>query len=77
MRNHVKLAYNSVAAWLERKPPVLEAVAAREELAENLALQDRAAQCMRSLRHAQGALSLEIIEAKPVFEGDKISDLQV
>ena len=77
VRNHAKLAYNSVAAWLEGKTPVPLAVAAKEGLAENLLLQDQAAQKMKSLRHAQGALSLETIEAKPVFEGDKISDLQV
>jgi len=75
--NHAKLAYNSVAAWLEGKSPVPEAVAAIEGLAENLAIQDRAAQSMKSLRHAQGALSLETIEAKMVFKGDKISDLLV
>ena len=77
VRNHAKLAYNSVGAWLEGKTPVPEAVAAKEGLAENLLLQDQAAQKMKSLRHAQGALSLETIEAKSVFEGDKISHLQV
>ncbi|MEI6103403.1 MAG: RNB domain-containing ribonuclease [Methanothrix sp.] len=77
VHNHAKLAYNSVGAWLEGKTPVPEAVAAKEGLAENLLLQDQAAQKMKSLRHAQGALSLETIEAKSVFEGDKISDLQV
>ena len=77
VRNHAKLAYNSVGAWLEGKTPVPEAVAAKEGLAENLLLQDQAAQKMKSLRHAQGALSLETIEAKSVFEGDRISHLQV
>ncbi len=77
VRNHAKLAYNSVGAWLEGKTPVPQAVAAVEGLAENLLLQDQVAQKMKGLRHAQGALSLETIEAKPVFDGDKISDLQV
>jgi exoribonuclease-2 len=77
VRNHAKLAYNSVAAWLEGKTPVLAAVAAVDGLAESLLLQDRAAQMMKSLRHAQGALSLETIEAKPVFKGERISDLLV
>ena len=77
VHNHAKLAYNSVAAWLEGKTPVPEAVTSLEGLAENLLLQDQAAQKMKSLRHAQGALSLETIEAKSVFEGDKISDLRV
>ncbi|MGB5100097.1 MAG: RNB domain-containing ribonuclease [Methanothrix sp.] len=77
VRNHAKLAYNSVGAWLEGKTPAPQAVTAAPGLAENLLLQDRAAQKMKSLRHAQGALSLETIEAKPVFEGDKISGLLV
>lgn len=77
VRNHAKLAYNSVGAWLEGRGELPEAVAAVPELAENLLLQDQAAQNMKSLRHAQGALSLETIEAKPVFEGDRISGLLV
>jgi ribonuclease R len=77
VRNHSKLAYNSVAAWLEGKTPVLTAIAAVDGLAENLLLQDRVAQMMKSLRHAQGALSLETIEAKPIFKGEKICNLLV
>ena len=56
---------------------MLPAVADVNGLAENLLLQDRVAQMMKSLRHAQGALSLETIEAKPVFKGEKISNLLV
>jgi exoribonuclease-2 len=77
VRNHAKLAYNSVGAWLEDRALEPEEVAAVPGLAENLRLQDQAAQNMKSLRHAQGALSLETIEAKPVFEGDRISGLLV
>ena len=77
VRNHAKLAYNSVGAWLEGRDPEPEAVSAVPGLAENLRLQDQAAQNMKSLRHAQGALSLETIEARPVFEGDRISGLLV
>jgi exoribonuclease R len=46
-------------------------------LAENLHLQNRTAQRMRNLRHVHGALSLETLEAKPIFDGEKIRDLQV
>ena len=46
-------------------------------LAENLRVQDRIAQSLKTLRHVQGALSLETIEAKPVFDGDQIRDLEV
>ena len=77
VRNHAKLAYNSVAAWLEGNGAVPEAIAAVNGLAENLRLQDRVAQSLKNLRHVHGALSLETIEAKPVFDGDQIRDLEV
>ncbi len=77
VRNHAKLAYNSVAAWLEGKTPMPPAVADVNGLAENLQLQDKVALMMKSRRHKQGALSLETIEAKPVFEGEKIRNLLV
>lgn len=76
VRNHAKLAYNSVAAWLDGGN-MPEAIATVNGLAENLRAQDRAAQSMKNLRHVHGALSLETIEARPVFEGDAIRDLQV
>jgi len=75
--NHAKLAYNSVAAWLENKGAIPPAIVAIEGLAENLQLQDRAAQSMKQLRHVQGALSLETVQAKPVFDGDQIRALEI
>jgi exoribonuclease-2 len=77
VRNHAKLAYNSVAAWLEGDGIVPAAVAAVEGLEENLRLQDKAAQGMKNLRQVNGALSFETIESRPVFDGDEIRDLQV
>lgn len=75
--NHAKLAYNSVAAWLENKGAIPEAIVAVRGLAENLKLQARAAQSMQNFRHIHGALSLETIEAKPVFDGDQIRALEL
>jgi VacB/RNase II family 3'-5' exoribonuclease len=77
VRNQAKLAYNSVAAWLEGKGPMPEAVAAVPGLADNLRLQDRVAQQLKALRHKHGALDFQTLEARPVFAGDKILDLQV
>jgi ribonuclease R len=75
VRNKAKLAYNSVAAWLDGSGSVPEAIPAVNGLDENLRLQDTAAQSMRNLRHSQGALSLETIEAKAVFDGDQLTAL--
>jgi exoribonuclease-2 len=44
-------------------------------LAENLRLQDRVSQQLKNIRHINGALSLETIEARPVFKGDQILEL--
>ena len=76
VHNRAKLAYNSVAAWLEKNGPIPPAIVAVQGLAENLQLQDRVAQSLKNLRHDQGALSLETIEAKPVFDGDQLSALE-
>lgn len=76
VRNHARLAYHSVGAWLEGGEAP-ELVAAVPELAENLRLQDRIAQKMRRLRHVHGALSLETLEARPVFEGEQLQELAV
>ncbi len=76
VRNKAKLAYNGVAAWLEGTSPMPERIGVVSGLAENLQLQDRVAQCMHKYRHAQGALSLETIEAKPMFDGDHLTGLE-
>jgi len=76
VRNHAKLAYNSLAAWLEGSRPMPEAISAVNGLEDNLRLQDRAARTLKSLRHKHGALDLETIEARPVFDGDEIKDLE-
>lgn len=74
--NHAKLAYNALAEWLEGTGPLPDAAAAVNGLAENLKLQDRATQTLRKQRAASGALSLESIEAKPVFENENLRDLE-
>ena len=76
VRNHAQLAYASVGAWLEGGSPP-EAIPTVNGLADNLRMQDRVAQSMRNFRHVHGALSLETIEARPIFDGDQIRDLEV
>lgn len=77
VRNRAKLAYNSVADWLEGKTPAPEGVSAVPGLDQNIRLQDAAAQKLKGLRHLQGALSLETIEARPVFESGMLTDFVV
>jgi exoribonuclease-2 len=77
VKNHAKLAYNSVAVWLDDRGDMLEAIRPVPNLAENLKLQDQAARRMKNLRHRNGALSLETIESKPEFDGDQIRALEI
>jgi VacB/RNase II family 3'-5' exoribonuclease len=78
VRNHAKLAYNSVAAWLDGKGgPMPGEIGAAKGVKANIRLQDRVAGSMKSFRHIHGALSLETIEARPIFDGDAIRDLSV
>jgi len=76
VRNRAKLAYNSVAGWLEGRAPMPQAMGTVSGLDENIRLQDRVAQKLKALRHLQGALDLETIEARPVFDGDELKDLE-
>lgn len=77
VRNRAKLAYNSVAAWLEGQASAPEAVARVSGLAEQLRTQDEIAQKLRELRHEHGALDLETIEPRAIFEGESVVDLEI
>ncbi|HEY3161255.1 MAG TPA: RNB domain-containing ribonuclease [Vicinamibacterales bacterium] len=75
VRNHAKLAYPSVGAWLEGNAPPPPALADVPGLDANLRQQDRAAQALKKRRHQMGALTLTTIEARPVFDEDTLRDL--
>jgi VacB/RNase II family 3'-5' exoribonuclease len=74
--NRAKLAYGSVAAWLEGHASAPAPVTAVPGLEGLLRLQDEIAQRLRQGRQARGALKLETIEARPVFQGDLLLDLR-
>jgi exoribonuclease-2 len=77
VHNKAQLTYDAVGDWLEGEgnaaPPKVARVPG---LGENLRLQDRIADRMRELRHENGALDLETIEARPVFADDTVVDLR-
>ena len=74
--NKAKLAYNSTNAWLEGNGAMPRPITMVKGLDENLKLQHEAAKKLRCLRYRNGALNLETIEARAVFKGDDVSDLQ-
>ena len=63
VRNHAKLAYNSVADWLEQDKPLPQSL----EILEQLKFQDRIAQRIQKYRTQQGALGFDTIEVHPVI----------
>ena len=77
VRNRAKLAYNALAAWLEGQGPAPAPIAGVPGLDENLRTQDRVAQKIRAFRHEHGALDLETIQARPVFDDGQMRDLAV
>jgi VacB/RNase II family 3'-5' exoribonuclease len=73
--NRAKLAYNAVAGWLDGTAPAPPKLAAVPGLDEQFRIQDRAAQALKRVRHAHGALRLETLEVRAVFEEGALADL--
>ena len=72
--NKAKLAYDSVASWLDGATPAPKGLDA-PALQDQVRLQDRIAQSLGRVRHAQGALTLETIQTSAVFDGNVLRDL--
>ena len=77
VRNHAKLAYPSVGAWLQGEGDMPPALAAVGGLAENVRLQHSVAQRLRARRHEQGALEFETLEVRTRFDGGAVAGLAV
>lgn len=77
VRNHAQLAYRSVDAWLDGRAPAPPTLTAVPGLDANLRLQDRVAQALRAQRFRHGALDLQTLQTKALFEGDTIRRLEV
>jgi exoribonuclease-2 len=75
VRNHAKLAYNAVGAWLTGSGPLPPAAAAVTGMDEQLRIQDRVAQALRKVRYQNGALELQTLEVEHVFDGERLRDV--
>ena len=76
VRNRAKLAYNSVAAWLDGKAAAPASVAAVPGMEQQIRIQDQVAQALKRVRREHGALTLETIEARAVFDRGTLTDLR-
>jgi VacB/RNase II family 3'-5' exoribonuclease len=76
VRNQAKLAYNSVAAWLDGKGPMPAPIAAVPGMEQQIRIQDQVAQKLKRIRREHGALTLETVEAHAIFDRGVLSDLR-
>ena len=76
VRNRAKLAYDAVGAWLAGTAPAPPGVNAVAGVDQQLRMQDRVAQRLRQVRHQHGALALQTLETRAVFEAGVLSDLR-
>ena len=74
--NRAKLAYDSVAAWLDGRGPEPPRVAAVAGMDQQLRIQDGVAQILKRVRRAQGSLTLNTLEAQAVYAGGALIDLK-
>jgi exoribonuclease II len=77
VHNRAKLAYNSVAAWLDGHGPIPERIAKTQGMEEQLRMQDAIAHVMRKIRYERGALELETIEPEAVVHDGRVVDLRL
>lgn len=77
VHNHARLAYETLGPWLEGWGEAPAVVGRVPGLAEQLRLQNEATDRFRALRHRNGALDFETIEASPVIDDGKVVDLAV
>ena len=76
VKNHAKLAYPSVGAWLAKQGSLPEAAAAVPGLNALLTLQDQAARTLNERRHEEGALEFDRAEANVEFDGETLRDMR-
>jgi len=73
VRNHAKLVYERIGAWLEGQGEAPHG----DTIAAQVKLHDQVAQRLRQRRHEHGALDFETIEARPVTKDGEVVDLIV
>jgi exoribonuclease II len=76
VRNRAKLAYRSVAAWLQGAGATPLRVTAVAGLEAQLRLQDGIAQTLKRRRQAKGALAFDTAENRAVYDAGVLVDLQ-
>ncbi|MBA3057007.1 MAG: RNB domain-containing ribonuclease [Gammaproteobacteria bacterium] len=74
--NRAKLTYDSVSAWLDGEAPPPPQLASVDGLEDQLRLHDAVAGQLRQWRQTRGALNVNTLSARPVFEDGQLVDLR-
>ena len=74
--NRAKLGYDGVSAWLDGTTPAPPQIASVPGLEAQLRLHDTLAGALRQWRQARGALNVNTLSARPVFEDGQLVDLR-
>ncbi len=76
VRNHAKLTYRAVGAWLQGDGPMPDAIRAVPGMERQLRMQDRLAHVLSARREREGMLQFESIETRPVMHDARVVDLE-
>ena len=77
VRNHAKLAYDAISAWLDGTALLSAAATAVPGMDAQLRTQDSLAQLLRVRRHAEGALEFQSFQPRVVFDGERVTNIQL
>jgi exoribonuclease-2 len=75
LRNHAKLVYEDIGAWLDRRGEAPPEIAKDAALGDQLMMQEEAARRLRRRRVEHGALQLETAEARAVAKNGEVISL--
>ena len=76
VRNHAKLTYDGVGAWLENHGPMPGAIRPVPGLEDQVRLQDQLATQLAEQREQEGALDFDRTEVKPVLANGTVTELR-
>src|SRR5262245_36667902 len=76
VRNQAKLAYETVAGWLDGHGPMPPEMVDANGMSDQLRVQDETARKLRARRHEAGALDFEGTEARAVVADGRVAGLR-
>lgn len=77
VRNHAKLTYEEVGAWLENQSSTPDSIKNVSGLEEQIRLQAKTTDHLHALRRQNGALELETVEIEPVLADGEVIRLDI